>query len=95
MPRFIIKIVDESTQKDYYLDYSTVVDAPVTYGMDLIKFKEYYLEEYGKIEYERLEERLERVEKNGCSGHYPFNNLKDVLVQSKKKILNKYCLNTF
>jgi hypothetical protein len=93
MPRFIIKITDKSTRKDYYLDYSTVVDAPVTHGMDLIKFKEYYLEEYGELEYQRIDERLARVDKNGCSGHYPFNNLKDLLVQSKKKILKEYCLN--
>lgn len=93
MPRFIIKITDKSTLKDYYLDYSTIVDAPVTYGMDLITFKEYYLQEYGEEEYKRLDERLQRVEKNGISGHYPFNDLSEVLVQSEKKILKKYCLN--
>ena len=44
MPRFIIKITDEKDNKDYYMMWSTVVDAPVTYGLSLDEFKEYFKE---------------------------------------------------
>ena len=46
MPRYILKINDGS--KDYYLLWSTVVDAPVTQGMSLREFKKYYQSEYGE-----------------------------------------------
>lgn len=61
MPRYIIKI------KDKYLEWSTVVDAPVTYGGTLEEFKEYYLNEYGSSSLANFEERLERVEQVGTS----------------------------
>lgn len=56
MGRYILKI------KDHYLEWSTVVDAPVTFGMLLPEFKEYYRDEYGRDGYRELKHRLERVE---------------------------------
>ena len=62
MGRYIVKI------KDMYLEWSSIVDAPVTYGMTLEVFNAYYLEEYGRRDFEtELPERLERVERTGCS----------------------------
>jgi len=61
MPRYIVKL------KDYYLEYSTVVDAPVTYGMTLEQFKKYYHNTYGSYYYHYLRQRLERVDKVGTS----------------------------
>jgi hypothetical protein len=61
MPKYIIKI------KDRYFEYSSVVDAPVTHGMSLGEFTEYYKEEYGKSSIENLKQRLERVEAKGTS----------------------------
>jgi hypothetical protein len=29
MPRYIIKLIDKNTQKEYFVEWSTVVDAPV------------------------------------------------------------------
>jgi hypothetical protein len=40
MGRFICKFEDKDDV--YYLEWSTVVDAPVTFGMSLEEFKEYY-----------------------------------------------------
>ena len=61
MPRSIIKL------KDQYLEWSTVVDAPVTTGMTLKDFKVYYRNEYGEDEMRGLEERLTRVDLEGVS----------------------------
>ena len=68
MPRYIIKLSDNN--KDWYLEWSTIVDAPVTYGMSLVDFKAFYKEEYGNQGMEKLEERLKRVEKQGTSALY-------------------------
>lgn len=63
MPRHIAKI------KDKYLEWSTVVDAPVTYGMALGEFTEYYKDEYGDQGLGRLSDRLDRVNQKGTSSH--------------------------
>lgn len=66
MPRYICKISHEN--KDYYLEFSTVVDAPVTYGMSLEDFTEYYREEYGRSAMElEFPDRMKRVEAHGSS----------------------------
>ena len=71
MGRGFIKI------KDRYFEWSTVVDAPVTYAMTLDELKEYVREEYGNEGLEYLPPRLERVEKTGTS--FVGETLKSVL----------------
>lgn len=68
MGKLICKFEDGPTE--YYLEWSTVVDAPITFGMSLEDFKEYYLEEYGRngMEFD-FQQRMERVEKYGTSSH--------------------------
>lgn len=61
MPRYIVKL------NGYYFEYSTIIDAPVTFGMKLEDFKEYYQEKYGLDGMRILDERLDRVEKYGTS----------------------------
>jgi len=61
MGRCIVKL------KDVYFEWSSVVDAPVTYGMKKEDFIDYYREEYGRSGMEELLKRLERVEKSGTS----------------------------
>lgn len=63
MPRYIVKINNQ------YLEWSTVVDAPVTFGMSLDEFKEYYRDEYGESGMNGLGKRLKRVEEKGVSSH--------------------------
>lgn len=103
MPRYIIKINDETTGKDYYMEWSTVVDAPVTYGCTLAEFKEYYQSEYGSNGMRDFEERMKRVEENGISAHPPFDNLQSLFDHNRagenetpldrEGILEKYCRN--
>jgi hypothetical protein len=63
MGRFIIKL------DDWYLEWSTVVDAPVTYGMTRDEFTAYYRDQYGRqgMEGGDFAQRMERVETKGTS----------------------------
>lgn len=61
MPRYIIKIGDK------YLEWSTIVDAPVTFGMSLSDFAKHYQNAYGNEGLHGLASRMERVEKFGTS----------------------------
>ncbi len=98
MPKYIIKMSGEG--KDFYLKWSTVVDAPTTYGMSLDEFKEFYRQEYGNQGIQQLPQRLERVERTGCSAY--TKTLDEVLINnragdneteiSKAEIFRKYCL---
>ncbi len=97
MPRYIVKLTDKD--KSWYLEWSTIVDAPVTHGMDLEEFRYYYLEEYGQQELSKLDNRLERVEKHGISGScYTLDQLlaanragPQESCLSKQEIIDKYC----
>jgi len=71
MGKYIIKLNDG--EKDYYLEYSSVVDAPTSFGMSLEEFKEFYRDEYGREGFDRLEQRLKRVEEKGTSEHNADN----------------------
>ena len=61
MPSFIVKL------HDHYFEYSTIVDAPVTFGMLLPDFEAYYRERYGSEGMAELPERMARVEHSGTS----------------------------
>jgi hypothetical protein len=70
MPRLIVK------KKDYYLEWSTIVDAPVIFGRSLEDFKKYYKEEYGNAGMLSLPDRLSRVEGKEISAQgYDVNEL--------------------
>lgn len=94
MPRYIIKLNDQ------YLEWSTVVDAPITFGMSLAEFKEHYRSEYGEDGMRCLAERLERVERVGTS-EIGAMRIEDTIScnragdndkrLTKKQIVAKYC----
>lgn len=67
MPRYIVKLSEG--EQSWYMEWSTVVDAPITYGMSLDQFKKFYQEQYGRRGMGELDERLERVEAKGTSSH--------------------------
>lgn len=71
MPTYIIKL--DTPVGPRYLDYSTVCDAPITYGMTLDEFKTYYRDEYGRAGAKDLDDRLSRVEAKGTSSHIHAN----------------------
>lgn len=61
MARGLIKI------KDKYLEWSTMVAAPVTYGMTLDQLRDWIKEEYGRAGLEELPRDLENVERQGTA----------------------------
>lgn len=63
MGRFIVKL------HEHYLEWSTITDSPVTFGMTLNDFVEYYKAEYGRHGQHDLEMRLECVEEHGSSAY--------------------------
>lgn len=63
MAKTIIKI------KDRFCEYSTIVDAPVTYLLTREQFVAYYKEEYGDHGFEELASRMARVDAKGTSSH--------------------------
>jgi hypothetical protein len=68
MPRFIVEIRNPDDESDRrLLEWSTVVDAPVTYGMTEAQFRASYREEYGSRGMLGLDARLERVRQHGTS----------------------------
>ena len=67
MPSFIVKL------ESYYMEWSTVVDAPTTFGMKLDEFEQYYEHENGRRGMEDLPNRLERVERHGTSSIGPMS----------------------
>lgn len=99
MPKFIIKLTEKG--RDYFLEWSTVVDAPTTNGMQLDEFKEYYQGRYGTEGMKDLPERLARADITGCS-HRDYKSLDEVFSAnragdnekhiSRKEIIRKYCL---
>lgn len=99
MPTYIIKL--STSIGPQYLEWSTIVDAPITAGMSLDEFKQYYLEEYGRQSFPGLEERLARVEMKGTSDRLS-DDLEDLIVPNRagknetsisiEQIIDFYCI---
>lgn len=99
MPRCIARV--DYDGKAYYMLYSTVVEAPVTYGMELPEFLEFMKGEYGRRGWSDLQESLDRANEFGCSFDYPKGMSFDELILtnqagdgsvklSKEEIIQKY-----
>lgn len=103
MPRYIMKLHDPETEVDFYFEWSTIVDAPITYGMTLPLFKAHWKARYGWDSMEELRERLKMVDARGISSPLPFNDIDEILdgnqagpdqsEATKKYILENYCKN--
>ena len=66
MGRAVVRVVDPTTTREWWLMWSDNVDAPVTYGMTEAEFRDWYLSS-GEGTAAGLEERMERARKNGTS----------------------------
>lgn len=90
MPRYTVKLTDGKDNKEYYLVWSTIVDAPVTYGMSKENYMEWYKEEYGRI---ALEEWLQGKRNMADIEEFlNYNRAGENEEQlDKEGILNKYC----
>jgi len=71
MPRCICCVEDRG--KRYFLLWSTVVDAPVSDGMELDQFKNYMKALYGTEGWPDLDKSIERAIENGNSFHTPYD----------------------
>lgn len=100
MGNVIIKLVDVDN-KEYYLEWTSISDSPITYGLSLKEFKDYYKEEYGLSSMDSLEQSLKRVEETGTSSI--MMSLEDIIRSNHagddgecltlEEIIDKYCRN--
>lgn len=85
----------------YYLEWSTVSDAPTTLGMTKEEFREYYQKEYGLDGIRRhYEEKMELVEEKGISSRF-YKNVNELIYNNragpneenltKEEIIEHYC----
>jgi len=74
MPSYIMRLIDPIDNKEYFMEWSTVVDAPITYGLSLEEFTEYYKGKYGTEGLRILPERIARTLQKGISAHPPFDD---------------------
>ena len=62
-----------------FFEWSTVVDAPITFGVDLETFTDYYKTRYGELDFEHeWPRRLERTLAKGCSAHN-YKSLRELI----------------
>ena len=66
MGRSILKVRSEKGN-DFYLIWSSVVDAPTYYGMSLKGLKKHYRDAHGYLNYKDILNSLERVNQKGVS----------------------------
>lgn len=100
MPKFIVKLEHGNTT--WYLEWSTVSDAPRTYGMPLAEFREYMRDEYGRSGCRDLDARIERADVNGTSMMHYSCTAKDAFTSNRTgpdeseltydQIVHKYCV---
>lgn len=88
MGRFIVKFEDGNDS--WYLEWSTIVDAPITYGMSKEEFFEYYKDEYGRQGLSDLDKRMKRVEEKGTSA-LTYSSV-DTLISCNRAGLKESCL---
>lgn len=72
MPQYIIRLPNPDDPEDFrYLHWSTIVDAPTSYGMTREELEAFTLEWDGKNGLRDLAERLERADRYGISVEPP------------------------
>jgi hypothetical protein len=93
MPKHIIKL------KDYYLEWSTIVDAPVTFGMSLDELNKYYQAEYGQSSLLPFAQKLKDTEEYGSSDRNGIDSViscnragPNEIPLSKARIYKVFCL---
>lgn len=65
MPRFTLRLDTPRGQR--FMEWSTVVDAPVTWGVPLREYKRYYKERYGSDGMKHLATVLADIERTGAA----------------------------
>jgi len=68
MPRFIVRLAE-----DKYVEWSTIVDAPVTFIVSREQMLQYLDSWHGHSSYAENRARLDRADKNGTSAMSPLS----------------------
>lgn len=76
MPRYIL----HHEETGLFLEYSTIVDAPVSTAAPYDEFLEFMCHEYGHHDVESHKARLERARVKGCSSHDPTEDLRSAII---------------
>lgn len=101
MSHYIVKLNDVNTNTDYYMIWSSVVDAPIVNGMSLEDFAEFYKYEYGNKAFEdNYNRRMLMVESKGTSALL-YDSAEDLIrtnragdeekCLTKEELIQKYC----
>ncbi len=98
MPSYIVKL--EGNGGPWYMEWSTIVDAPVTRGMSIDAFRAHYREEYGASGMRSLDARMARVEDSGSSSAV-YESARDIVSFNRagpdeseisyEEIVRRYC----
>lgn len=88
MGRIILKLPTPDGPR--YLDYSTLIDAPTTWGMELEEFTKYYRFQYGESGMYDFPERMQRVELTGNSSRGPSTF--DSIIATNRAGFDESCL---
>lgn len=103
MGRAIIKLNDG--KRDWYLEWSTVVDAPVSYGMNRVEAMDYLTSRGGLFcppsTREQAEASLQRADKTGTSWFNVPRNVEETIAcnragpneteLTREEIIKTYC----
>lgn len=87
MPSYIVKLeggVDGAPDGGpWYMEWSTIVDAPTSDGMPLEEFKRHYRALYGERGAAELPVRLARVERNGTSAAWRAMSVRELIAGNR------------
>ena len=56
--------------KDRYMEWSTIVDAPVSPALAIDDFREWYRDKYGRVGLRDFENDLEEIDERGTNYNY-------------------------
>jgi len=94
MGHILIKLKTKPQIENCYLVYSTIVDAPITYGATKKQIINWYKKEYGRQGLEGMDRRFEKAEddnfvKSVICLNRAGENEKHI---SYKKMIQRYCI---
>jgi len=100
MPSFFIRLIDPADGREYFLRWSTVVDAPTTAGMSEEELREWYAQEYGRQGLLDLPSAIHAARTKGVAS-VGYRDLADVIAGNRagegateltlEEIVEQYC----
>lgn len=103
MQHLVIKLYDKKFNIDYYMEWSTILDAPYTFGCTLQEFKKYYKKQYGIAGLREFDRAFPRIEATGCSSMTGIDTVNSLILCNRagknerkltmEQILHNFCRN--